>query len=654
MANSLTPTRPTVSILLNELHIRDMLSRDAAANNLATRALVIFLQENVGNQYGVPVTFHEKLMALDQEVEGAVMQDVVDYVLMDNLPREHAIDAMLLVTELCKADSNKLAVVVDRLIPIMVEWMASGSAIEQHTVSHLAAMAANRFDLADRIIDSDVLGATIELFQAVRSTLGNFSDDSTEQGFRQDRAMPTTVLVAGRILPRHLKMRHRVKSHETAVLGTDRRAESLRGAAPAASTSSTFEAEDDGGGSRGGGGGGGAEQAGGMTDIVETDIKLDREPLERLQGDIMFHCVQIIAELAGASRAVGRRKLLDAGGLDMIKDCVALHSRASSGNFTVHVDVMESLLEEACHAAHASLSGRFGLEDIRHDTDFSKYWDAIAEWKAGCVAEKDWTAEFKFDLGMTPLERRKAHIICAFHNLSHNSVGGVGNRRVIAEMQQPEGAELEVAEEEKMMNPLAAAANGNGGGNGDVGAGSAGAEEAELEEKERRAVAERRAAEGLNTGGKQPWEEWDELDIYKWNWQAVVDTGITTEMISLSKSSSPDLRFCGVDLLTKIVEHQLEDADRFRNQNSDEILAIMIDALMNEASDRPLKLLGATGCATLVSNRGVYMEYGTRAQRLKGKKLFCWAGRMFADICWWNLNAGGMPELLSGETGFAF
>lgn len=48
--------------------------------------------------------------------------------------------------------------------------------------------------------------------------------------------------------------------------------------------------------------------------------------------------------------------------------------------------------------------------------------------------QEDWEAEFKFDLSLSPIQRRKAHIICAFQQLPHNSIGALGDRRVVAYM----------------------------------------------------------------------------------------------------------------------------------------------------------------------------------------------------------------------------
>jgi hypothetical protein len=76
-------------------------------------------------------------------------------------------DCVLISQEMCNADSNKLVVVADQMLPMLNHWLTQGTLIQQYTAARMLAMVSNRFDLAKNVIDSPCLGSLIKLFNAV-------------------------------------------------------------------------------------------------------------------------------------------------------------------------------------------------------------------------------------------------------------------------------------------------------------------------------------------------------------------------------------------------------------------------------------------------------------------------------------------------------
>ena len=99
--------------------------------------------------------------------------------------------------------------------------------------------------------------------------------------------------------------------------------------------------------------------------------------------------------------------------------------------------VKADLMHEACSASHGLLAGKFGEKDMELDPDFDKPYRALRAWKEEMTGDSDWTATREF-AGLTPIQRRKVHIVCAFLQLDHNSIGGIGDRTVVAAMKDPD------------------------------------------------------------------------------------------------------------------------------------------------------------------------------------------------------------------------
>ena len=132
----ITPVDPTVETFMMTIEGR---SRDGgevtdpAVRNLATQCLLTFLQANVWNKYGAMVSYYQ---AVDEYNEKAaaqgrnVVETFVSYIQACE-DREHQIDALILLLNFCKVDTNHLVKVCDVALPLLQERVKSGTIIEQ-------------------------------------------------------------------------------------------------------------------------------------------------------------------------------------------------------------------------------------------------------------------------------------------------------------------------------------------------------------------------------------------------------------------------------------------------------------------------------------------------------------------------------------------
>eukprot|EP01043_Picozoa_sp_COSAG02_P042969 COSAG02_NODE_3701_length_6363_cov_4.841475_1_plen_240_part_00 len=135
--------------------------------------------------------------------------------------------------------------------------------------------------------------------------------------------------------------------------------------------------------------------------------------------------------------APGRRQLLEMGALEVISKCLDANAMFEErglnapGTSSAILGMKAAMMNEACSACHGFLAGRFGLHDLELDAEFDKPYRALEKWKAEMLEDQDFESTKSFD-GLGAVQRRKLHIVCAFLQLPHNSVGGIGNRSVIA------------------------------------------------------------------------------------------------------------------------------------------------------------------------------------------------------------------------------
>jgi len=614
----LTPTEPTTMTLIHNITS----SPDQDVRHYATQVLTVFLQMNIGNKVAAPVTFHETLIKFDQHImhegystlllphnlpartEGQITRDIVQYsVDKYNDPtnnKDHNLCAAQLVMEICNADSNKLVVASEVMLPMLAEWMAIGDMFQQYVAVHLVAMISNRFDLAKKVIASKCVVEIIKLFKATNSVYGLFDSklEATKvPSIQSGQSLPSTFEVNAKILPKKYKRMSKFiqASLSTSLLDSDK---------------SGSSSPDDIG--------------------VPTIVTFDVECQLILQGDILHDCIQAIVELAGASRAPGRRQLLEAGAIDIINEC--LHFELASGVDTqdIMLKIQDDLLHEALRASHAFLSSRFGMEDIEFDDDFHKPWVFLSAWKEKVIAEEDWDAEVEIGSSLTAVQRRKAHIMCAFQQLDHNSVGTIGKRKVIASLSDK-------LKPEKFRKTSEVSAKAD---------------------KEAPVIDD-------NTDKPQWLIEWeqspqtndDEDKIYQWCWETTASLGVGHQVLQMARpdADDPTLRFHAVDILTKLVEHNLAKAE-----DESAILNIMQHALL--ASDsHGMALMGATALDVIVSRNKLYRPYGFRSKQtdsalpvLRGIELFRWGVTMVKWTMTWYNESDGEPDFSVGEGGFAF
>jgi hypothetical protein len=447
----LTPTDPWTMTMIHAITT----SPDMDIRHYATQVLTAFLQMNIGNKVFAPTTFHETLVRYDQStwdksalgfltnnlphnlpdrVEGQITRDIANYAVdkYDVAGTRRAsgtnsnLSAAQLIMEMCNADSNKLIVVADTMLPMLTAWLDKGSIIQQYTAVHLIAMVSNRFDLANKVINSGALASVINLFKAVHSVYGQFVDAGAEiqddnpakfdesranvPSIRFDKPMPGKISVSGRQLSKGMK---KLDDFMTERL-------------PPMSAPVETQADDD----------ESAESA--VDDVgIPNEFVLDGKMLTMIQGDILHDCIQTVVELAGASRAVGRRLILEAGATDVVTTCLHFAAPQVAGvDAGIELRVHDDLLHEALRACHAFLSGRFSMEDIEFDDDFHKPYVFLIKWKETVLENEDWDAEVEVGAYLTATQRRKAHIICAFLQLEHESVGGIGKRKVMARLSE--------------------------------------------------------------------------------------------------------------------------------------------------------------------------------------------------------------------------
>lgn len=415
-------TNPTTMTTLFTI----MTGTDDDQRNAAVQFMTILLQMNIGNRVAKPCTFHEMVMVYDDggqvgdglgdggglnlpkhlpsREKNEIITKLCEYAISD-IPQDHAFDATSLVLEMCNADSNKLIIVADTMLPMLASWMRGGRLMEQHIAAHLVAMISNRFDAAAKVIDSDAADASIALFSLVYSVFGKFSESATNTKLVEGEEMPSSVVVKGRRLPKSFKRYFLIEKLE------DKDPQNASDFASAG-----FDDEPD---------------------YVPEEYTLDEELQLILMGETMDFCMQTIVELAGASRAPGRRQLLEMGALGVISKCLDVDAMFEErglnepGTSSAIVGIKASMMNEACSACHGFLAGRFGLKDMELDEEFDKPYRALEKWKAEMLEDQDFESTKSFD-GLGAVQRRKLHIVCAFLQLPHNSVGGIGNRSVIA------------------------------------------------------------------------------------------------------------------------------------------------------------------------------------------------------------------------------
>lgn len=572
----LCPTDPGVFTLLDAIEGHP----DAEIRNYATRVFTTFLQMNAGNRYGLLVTFHSKLQLADDAKGNIVAGLLVDYA-NETSELWHKVDAVQMLLEMGNSDSNDLPAVAERAMPLLADWIENGNVIQQYIACHLVMKTANRFDLAGDVMASDALGALVNLFTVIADQYDMFADSGGgQEGFRKTAGlMSTSFTCPAWSLPAKFKKDSQVET----ILPTD---------------------DDDDWG-------------------IDKEVTLTKDQLISIQGDILLMAVQTIVDLSFAASADGRKRIMDEGGLDMMKRCLgfkAEKSLKSAGENSIH-----NLLQfEAFRAANTFLCGSFGEDQIEIDDDYKTFHSALSRF-----AEESPADEFIFD-GLTPVQRRKAHIIAEYLDLDHNSDGMQAARTVTVTRRTKRdkfGGKSSAGVNISMTNPMMQ----NLVDDDDT-------------DDTKTATPSKAKMGGFGSGNDKT-----SLAVYKDNWKRVAGTGIAAELLgtlgkNFTKLSSVDIQFQVVDVILLLTEH-----DMISEGELPDVRTLMMTAL--NGNERGLAVMGAKGMEVIIVRDGLYVPYGTRIEAYGAdpRRLLAWVFKMTYWCIFWKTHSGTMAKLFESD-----
>jgi len=575
----LCPTDPAVFTLMDAIEKHP----DDEIRNYATRIFGALLQMNAGNRYGLLVTFHSKLQLVDDQKGNMVAQNLVKYALekADRWHVWHQIDAVNMLLEMGNTDSNDLPAVANYALPLLAGWIENGNVVQQYIAVQLAMKTANRFDLAGKVLHSEVLKNMLSLFNVIHEQYNEFAVDAEQ-------------------FPDKFKGEPADGWRDAATL-TEKMQPTFK--CPAWSLPTKFkkmfaidEITGDGAGDNWG---------------VIQEATLTTSHLLTMQDDILVMCIQTVVDLCFAASAGGRKQILDAGGLDVLIHCLNFRSEKnlkSSGENSIH----NRLQFEAFRAANGFLSGTFGEEEIEIDTDFKLFHTGLTDFKEG--TEEEVTLS-----GLTPVQRRKAHIIGEYLGLNHESEGTAALRDVKFWHKPTSG----------FTNPM----------NDD-----------DEDEDEGRAASPKGQDGDLQSWGFGGEEDAETKLIYTENWKRVSDTGIAGILLNglaknFTKLTSVDVQFQVLDVILQLVEHAL-----ITDEELPAVRGLMLTAL--NMGDRGLSVMGAKGMEVIVVRDGLYIPYGTRQRSEhygKGPRLLKWCFKMTYWCIFWKMHSGTMGKMFATD-----
>lgn len=582
----ITPVDPTVEAFMMTIEGRTRdggVVTDPETRNLATQGLLTFLQANVWNKYGALTSYYKAVEDYNEKAveEGrSVVESFVEYIGQCE-EREHQIDALILLLNFCKIDTNHLVKVCDIALPLLQDRIQSGSIIEQFVAMQIIGMISERFDLAAKLIDTLIIKDVMALFHMAMDQYkygemveGGATSFQKAEGGSKAASLCSSLTVPGHNLPIQMK--------EMFVGEVTRRS-----------------AED-----------------------FDADLTLGENELKRLMHLLMVATISCIVECAGAVDHAGRRHLVDLGGLSIMKRCFDFGDEKDDDDG----QIIEDLQEEALRAAHAFLCGAFGERDIEVDPDFKMFDGMIRRFIESSQeeVEPDFVGEgglgadnvltLEFDTSLTPLQRRKAHIMCAFYDLDHQSVGVSIDRRVCAYATK-EGMV-------KQENPM-----GDGKTEDD----------------------EQKVGQQMEVFEKPDFYSNEAKENFTWNYDQVGKLGLSQKLLNLQASNEDEptgkVMFHVVDLMLLTLEHEMVPTvarDMFRK--------VMIDNI--SSPDVGMAVMGATGAEIFCVQDGMFAPYGERKAKYWPQgplRMFKWAGRMVYWIWFWKIHSGSLGFLTPEE-----
>ena len=285
---------------------------------------------------------------------------------------------------------------------------------------------------------------------------------------------------------------------------------------------------------------------------------------------------------------------------------------------------------EAFRAAIAFLSGAFSEREIEIDDDYKSYFKVLSKFKeeeqgsmeedeVGNLVPKRYTLK-----SLSPLERRKVHIIAHYLGLDHVSEGPLATRRVHCSI--PGGGKPATGGISNPMDDKDDDEDDAGGSNSASAIGFAAVPSAAEDE------------------------------VFRENWQRVADTGVASTILDgqgakFEQLSNQNVKFLVVDVVLLVCEHRM-----LKDSEFDPTRTLMLKALASP--ERGLAVMGAKGMEEIIIRDGLYVPYGSRKAAYgkggSGKgagnvKLLKWCFKMCYWVFFWKMHSGTLSKMFDSE-----
>jgi len=566
----LTPTNPTVQIIIRDIEN----SPDAEIRNLAVRSLNAFLQTNAYNEFGRLVTFHDTLQEHDDERDGQIPVIVARYAQTCE-EVEDRIDALQLALEFAQSDSNDIPSIVGVVLPMLNELLETRDIIQQYLGSQFLMFICSRFDCVPQVMDQVGVKSLISLFACVCDAYSKFNGDietSAVFGYisGEDNAAPSKLICRVRSLPKKFK-RIITKLGSTMRRETDH----LLG--------------------------------------MEDEYTLGEDHIRMMQVDILTFTLATLSDIAFFGNATAREALLDADIWDIVlMRCFTFDATTRSNPDAIDQQATNVLHVEGCRIVQALLSHAFSVQDIRNDDEMSDYYHQLQHFihdgVDGRVSsnhhdhtdadddndEEEMVAEVHAFDGLTPAQRRKAHIVAEFLGLEHESEGAPGNRIVF------------ITRPNKVGNPM-------------------------------------RPTDALGTSICAAKESKIDFALYENNFRRVAEHGAATEALKLACQELVDdeTMYIVCDILLLLLAHNMLTQDRER----EDVKRLMLAGVLNPSHG--FSVMCSAGANLIIKQSGAYAPFGRRKERYgAGIELFRRSARQVFWMCHWRMNATGRRDVL--------
>eukprot|EP01051_Picozoa_sp_SAG22_P000697 SAG22_NODE_21_length_31784_cov_15.522897_6_plen_1900_part_00 len=151
--------------------------------------------------------------------------------------------------------------------------------------------------------------------------------------------------------------------------------------------------------------------------VIDTVVQMSAKQVVVMKEEMVSFVLHIIMELAGGMSGLGRREMIKNG----VTGILLLGLRPDNPTNTRIV---------ALQGIHALLSNKFSLDDVISDSDFEGYYADILQLEQQTTKNPDLSLQLIFN-DLTPLQRRKVHVVSEFAGMTHISKGPPDSRKVI-------------------------------------------------------------------------------------------------------------------------------------------------------------------------------------------------------------------------------